>query len=620
MDQNNLKAPVPGDSPRSRLLAATAIPAAALVYLGLFLLMAWPLPVVFSSHYIGGSEDGAMSLWSLWWMKYSLVDLGQSPLYTQYLFYPEGASLVFHSMPKLLGIISIPFQVLFSLAATYNIIVALTFVGTGLTTYWLTYHLIREHLPAILAGVLFMLAPYRWGQLAHLTLLSTLLIPVFLLLVLKGYEAIQAGKRRRWIYFGLAGGAMGASAYDTEYYPVFMALFSVILFGYCLYLARRMKEPSVWKPLLKGMLLAFGVAVVIYAPLLAAAAGEVMEKGDYAGSSSGMAQTYATDLPQVFLPGWQSYYLGSIFGDTRLGTSAAETAYLGWSALILAAIGVMAFRRSRAVWLWVVVALIFLLLAFGPRPLDPYSFLPGIIRKIPGPFLVFSQTPFLDSIRVPSRFICMSALAIAVLAGFGIRAILERLRRHRLSFLTIPAVTVAVLVVTFGEFRPMVPVISASVPPAFEAIGRSETPGPVLVIPLGWETGVVRYGDEQSWTQIPQTVHHRPMLGGMVARAPAEQLAREADAPVLRYLSDPGKRVPGEADKDPAAIARFFADYQVAFIVCEKRMPEAFFGGTAYAPKEIFLPETLAAIDEYVQVHLRMKKIEETDEVVVYQR
>lgn len=96
------------------LLKARAIPVlgATAAYLGLALAMTYPLVRYFGSFAAAGSEDGAMSMWSLWWIKSSLLDLGQNPLNCQYLFYPDGINLVFTTSPKALALFSIGSPVL----------------------------------------------------------------------------------------------------------------------------------------------------------------------------------------------------------------------------------------------------------------------------------------------------------------------------------------------------------------------------------------------------------------------------------------------------------------------------------------------------------------------------
>ncbi|MHB1382617.1 MAG: hypothetical protein ACYCXJ_10420, partial [Thermoleophilia bacterium] len=74
-------------------------------YMLLTVVMLFPMVRYLRSFIIGGAEDGPIGYWSIWWFKYALVDLGQNPFWTDYMFYPDGASLVFHSMPKAMALL-----------------------------------------------------------------------------------------------------------------------------------------------------------------------------------------------------------------------------------------------------------------------------------------------------------------------------------------------------------------------------------------------------------------------------------------------------------------------------------------------------------------------------------
>lgn len=605
---------------RKTTYAIGRIAAVALAYLISVLILTYPLIRYFNEFFIGGLEDGSMSYWGMWWFKFSLLDLGTSPLHTDYLFYPEGISLVFHSMPKLLGIINIPLQSLFGLTAGYNILVIATFVGTGLTTYWLSYHLLRQQLPAIIAGAIFMLSPYRWGQISHLTLLSTILIPVYILLLINGRESLEADNGRHWLYFGFAGIALGLTAYDTEYYAVFLVLFTLLYLAYQFPFKDRAQGLSSWTRLLAGTALSLALAVLVFSPMLVAVIVEVARHGNYAAGSASLAARYASDLMNMFLPGEGSAYLGGVFSGLQQTLAEAEPSYLGWTPLALAGIGVYRYRRNRDVWFWVAVALLFIILAIGPFPFRPYHFLPGFMDRIRGPFVIFSQLPLVDGIRVPSRFICMTSLSVALLAGYGLKAGSEFLKEKSAGKALLFTGALVVGLLLFVEYKPGAIFSSAQFPQAYEAIAESGAEGALLIIPLGWENGFVSYGDENSWTMLSQTLHKKPMVGGMVARVPKEKLAEQAETPVLRFLSDPAGRDPDQADKDPAIIEGFFREYGVRFIVCNKVMPDIYFDGKFFQAHEAMTPAGLEKVDAYVTDYLGMHKIEETDEVVVYGR
>ncbi|MBI5871398.1 MAG: hypothetical protein HZB44_10685 [Actinobacteria bacterium] len=582
-----------------------------LAYLVIALVMTEPLVFHFGGFSMAGLEDGSMSVWNLWWMKYSLVDLGQSPLFTDYLFYPEGVSLTFHSMPKVQGLFGIPLQYLAGLTIAYNIIFMTTFLLTALAAYWLVYHLLGERLPAFIAGILFTYCPVRWAHLGHTQLLSTMLIPVYILLVIKGREALEAGGKRPWTWFILAGLALAVTAYDTEYYAVFMLFFSVVYFFFYF--------PPGWKPelfrrwgmLFAGLIVAVAVFAALFSPMLLAVQQELAASGDYFTFPPSAVAKLSADLLSFFVPPVTMQFLGEVFDFTPI----SDTTFLGWLPLLFAVVGVVAFRRRRDTWLWVITAVLFASMALGPHVV--------IYREttsIPGPYLLLTKMPLVNSVRVPGRFTVIVMLAVSILAAYGFSALFRYIRGREWHRLAVPVAVALILLGIFIEFKPLYVISSNSAPPVYTEIAASGTNGSVITLPMGWEGGDDLTGMERTYTQLFQTESHKPMLGGMVARAPKELLFSGLYAPVVDFLADPVRLEPSDLDRDPAAVARFRERYDVAFIVAHKLTPELFFKGEfAQLPSDL-TPESLDKVDRYVTDYLDMEKFAETDEIIAWRR
>lgn len=583
----------------------------SLAYLVIALIMTEPLVFHFRDYTMAGLEDGSMSIWNLWWMKYSVMDLGQSPLFTDYLFYPEGVSLTFHSMPKVQGLIGIPLQYLAGLTISYNIIFMMTFLLTALATYWLVYHLLGERLPAFLAGVFFTYCPVRWAHLGHTQLLSTMLIPVYIMLVIRGREALEEGGKRPWTWFVLAGLALAVTAYDTEYYAVFLLFFSVVYFfvyfppGWKPQLLRR------WGLLLAGLVVAVAVFAILFSPMLIAVLQERSAGGDYFTFPSLATDKLAADVLSFFIPPVTVQFLGSTFNYTPI----SDTTFIGWLPLGLAAAGVVAFWRRRDTWLWVLTSLLFASLALGPH-LRFY----GESTNIPGPYLILTRLPLVNSVRVPGRFTVIVMLAVSVLAAYGCSALFRYMRRHDWHKVAVPMAVALILLGVFIEFKPLYVISSDNSPPVYAEIAASDASGSVITLPMGWEGGDDRTGMERTYAQLFQTQYEKPMLGGMVARAPKEQLYRGIYTPVVDFLADPVILEPSDLDRDPQAIARFQEHYDVAFIVAHKLTPELLFDGEFTRLPADLTPESLEKIDKYVTGYLGMEKFAETDEIIAWRR
>src|SRR5512147_3039106 len=87
---------------------------ALIAYLVLAIVLTYPLVLNFATHITGdGSDDPALA-WNLWWVPYSIINLGRSPIYTDYMFYPIGLNLAFYTLTYLNAFLSIPFQYAFN--------------------------------------------------------------------------------------------------------------------------------------------------------------------------------------------------------------------------------------------------------------------------------------------------------------------------------------------------------------------------------------------------------------------------------------------------------------------------------------------------------------------------
>lgn len=590
--------------------------ALALAYLAMALAMSYPLILHLRSYAFAGLEDGSMSIWNVWWMKFSIFQLGGNPLNCDYLFFPGGVNLTFHSLPKVLGLISVPLQYLAGLTITYNFVILLTFVLTGLSTYWLVFYLVGERLPAFLAGAFFALSPFRWDNHPHLQLLSTMLIPVYILMVIKGRHALASSGRRPWLYFTLAGGELGVIAYDTEYYSIFLIIFSAIYLFFYFPVRLSLKELKLWGKLLMGLAGAGTIFAVLYTPMLLAGASELAQRGDYVTFPPSYTVYYEADVLSFFVPQVNSQFLGQLFDFVnREPFTYTDTTFLGWLPVLLALVGLWRFRHHRQAWLWALMALVFAVLALGP-----FLMINGELKNIRAPYLLITKLPLINSARVPARFGVMTMLAVAVLAGYGASALFCCLRRFSRGQVWVPLATGIILAAMFIEFKPLPDLTATAAPLVYSEIARSNIPGAVLSIPLGWEAANDGTGLEKTFIEIFQAEHQRPMVGGMVARAPKEEVFKGIYTPVLDFLADPVKLEPSDLDRDPVAIARFKEHYQVAFIVVHKLYPEIYGKGGRIQSSTELTPEALRRVDNYVTQYLGMEKFEDNDEVAAYRR
>src|SRR5437868_3405706 len=98
-----------------------------LFFLAWAILFSFPLVLhLGDSVVLAKGGDAWQHLWNLWWVDKALVDLGQSPYHTSFIYYPTGASLYYHSLNLFNGVIAIPLQHIFGLTATFNLLTLVT--------------------------------------------------------------------------------------------------------------------------------------------------------------------------------------------------------------------------------------------------------------------------------------------------------------------------------------------------------------------------------------------------------------------------------------------------------------------------------------------------------------
>jgi hypothetical protein len=136
---------------------------------------------------------------------------------------------------------------------------------------------------------------------------------------------------------------------------------------------------------------------------------------------------------------------------------------------------------------WVVSGVIGALLAFGP------SIYASGHLVAHGPYgWVLAHVPGFDALRVPARFLTIVTLALAVLAGMGAAAGLNRLRRPAGTVVVIAGIGLVLLESWFAPMglnqrlipdtlvSPGVPVIGRNINPLYPMVKR--LPGPVVLI------------------------------------------------------------------------------------------------------------------------------------------
>ena len=517
----------------------------ALVYVALAIAATWPLVLHITTHAPGAERwngheiffETPTNLWNLWWFRFAIVDLHQSPFNGTHTFYPVGADLWLHTLAPFPATAAAILQAVFSLVVTYNLLTLAALVGAGVAAAALGRRLGLTAGSARIAGAIYAFAPAVFARIyaGHFELLWIAWLPLTLLLFLRTIDAAE----RRWLPALALGLAMAGTVYTSAYFAVYaleaMVVASVVYW-----------RQVIQRPAFMRLAAAAVLAVVLAAPMLV--------RVDTSESAMGSAERrhddfrgYSLDPIAFVVPSFTHAVLADRLYETNRalsqpsGLPQESSGYLGWSVIALAVLGAWpaaairaggraaVFRRG----LPIALATVFLVLSLGSELKFAGSF-----TGMPMPAALLEHVPIVNRARAPGRHVYVGLIGIALLAGAG----LQRLPRRSWQ--------VAVLAVLAFEYWPKVPLTDTTVPRVYHRLAFAPKDIAVLDVPAGARDGLGGIGRSQSFEFIGQTVHQKPIVGGMVSRLSEERWAAFKNAPLVGTLmgvNDASTIVPSEA-------------------------------------------------------------------------
>lgn len=520
------------------------------VYTVLALVLTWPLAANFGTHVPGNGADDPPLTWNLWWIRHSLLDLQANPMECDYLFYPLGINLAFYTLTLLNGLLSIPLQAVLGLVVASNILLLSSFVLGAYGAFLLAFHFLSQawgrqaatdgHAPArsrsvalaasLVAGLLyaFSSAKLSYAALGQWNIASSQWIPYYILLLYR-----LAGHPWKWRTPLLAALFFLLQAYAEMTYASFLVLFTLLWALWYGVAALRRQQPGSLRWLALGLAAIACLVLIGLAPVLAAMIPDLQAEGDILVESEGFADVFSADLLGFLVPTMYHPLFGSLVEQFDFDHTVGQHLYLGYSVLIVAIVGVVACWRRAEARFWLLSALLFWLLTLGPR-----LRIDGRDMGIALPFALVAQLPFFEGNRYPSRYGVMLGLSLAILAAFGLHAILQRLRRPGTAAIPWLAGLVAALFL-FEHLSLPLPLSDMRVPAVYDWV--AELPGEftLLDLPVAWRNGFRVTGTLDPiimFEQYYQTAHGRRILAGNTSRNPPFKFQYFTEAPLINTL------------------------------------------------------------------------------------
>jgi hypothetical protein len=354
------------------------------------------------------------------------------------------------------------------------------------------------------------------------------------------------------------------------YYPLYMALLAAFFLAWGLVeVLRRRRMWAEWSRAVLAVAASFLFAGILLAPLLIPMLREA-GRSPYLEEAPSFSRTMGADVAAFVLPGplhplWGRYF--SRWTDRfASGNTAEGIVYLGVVALLLAAIGLWRYWLQGK--MWVALAAVFAILAMGP-----YLKVLNYDTGFPLPYLLLHYLPIARFTRVPSRYVVLVQLGVAVLVGLGGAALLrERTRewppspgKGRSGPARVALLAALLLALVGLDYLPApCRVTPAVVNRFYQQLANDRRSYALLEVPLQRPNSPWYY---THW-MLDQTVHAKDSFRGYISRG--DPLFPFSGAPFLRQLAGLGDSDITYDDWHPLSLA-VLNHYRVGYIVLERQ-------------------------------------------------
>lgn len=479
--------------------------AASAVFLVLITLMMWP-----QVRHIADSavehQDVYFNMWRLHWFAHALTS-SPARLLDGNIFYPEPRTLTYSDAMVVEGVIAAPLiWIGIPPVLLHNLMILGAIVASAAGLFALVRYLTASRGAALLAGAIFALAPYRHEHIMHMELQWTMWMPLAFLAL---HRALDTGGLRH----GLAtGAAVALQMLSSIYYGIFLAT----LIAPCALLLMVRDQGTTFRrairPLAAGGALALVICGLYALPYL--------RTRDVLGERPGPEVSTFSARPVSYLVATPTNWL---YGDVLARRGRPERRlFPGALAALLATIGLLLRVPSRRQLVYVIALVAAFEMSLGFNGYL-YSFLHEHVSAYRG-------------LRAPARLGVFVLMFLAVLAGYGYRALAESLGRMPRRLLA--GVLLAGMLTEYAAAMPLVTYPNKA--PAVYRVLAQQPYGVVAEFPIPRE--IPGRDAEYSFMSI---FHWKPLVNGYSGMFPRSYLERLA-----RLLSFPHRTAIAQLRRD----------------------------------------------------------------------
>ena len=411
-----------GGASRTRRASAVAV-----LFVALTVFLTYPLAFRAGSAVIGADPDTELFIWTLAWDTHAFTTRPLA-IFDANIFYPYADTLAYSENLIGSGLFAAPvLWMTGNPVLALNLVTLLSIVLCGVGAFLLARRVGAGYPAAIVAGVVFAFAPSRFFRISQLHLTAVQWIPFTLASLHAYFDTGRARDLRLAVVF------FSLQALTSGHGAVFLIVATLAFLAYRLVigdsvdLARRARDLG-WIGIL-----ALLPAVLVVLPYRDVQAEMGLRRGleNWAPAAQSFlaSPTHVQTWLISLVPGW------------RINEQASAILFPGFLPVLLACLAFLrrpstTTGRDPAIF-YALLTLIALLLVSGP----PFGMWP-LVYWLPG----------LNFIRVPSRFMILATLGIAVLAGLGFDRAATLFSRRRQGLVAVSAISLLVIEFTAIPF------------------------------------------------------------------------------------------------------------------------------------------------------------------------
>jgi hypothetical protein len=509
-----------------------------LIFALLIIFMTFPLVISLTTHIPGffSTDEPYAAIWNSWRIEYS-VQNNLSLKSTTLIAYPFGMELytsgyfsyLWMGLIYFLSIITTPIL-------TYNLQIFFNFFLSAIFIYLLVFYLTKNRLSAILSGIIFAFCPYQFARTwQHLGLTYNQWIPLCLFAAI----LLKENSKKSTVIFLLS--LLLAFSFDWS----IMYFTTIMLASFCAYLLLYNWKLKLFKQ--RNLIVAdfryfkrvFFVGIIVFIILHSQFLAVMKNRLRFSSATpASVFNPYHRQFKDLFsqsakplsylLPATMHPIFGKFteqfIGSSLYGVSFTEhTLYLGWIPLILSFLAFRKWRRKRKLQAIVYQpsAENFYIGFFVFLAIVAWLFSQPPWWKI-GPIKIYMPSFFMYKIlpmyRAYCRFGIVVMLAVAVLAGFGLKSILEKFKSNFMKT-TIACLFSILVLFEFWNWPPYKIIDVSKVPAVYGWI--KEQPGDFVIAEYPLDAA-----SPNEMYKIYQTKHEKKIINGTIPGTYPNQVAR----------------------------------------------------------------------------------------------